>query len=144
MPLLKVNYIFNECYFKITSLLIWINAIIFEMLLSYFVYHQDKVDSSFCGRMFHPPLLAVIVSFLPLLKQGYLFNLLLLRHFASLRETLCLISVQLHKTTLDFLFVLVDSYYMLVFSWKVSTSLHPHDRAVCFEMLCYLYSYYFK
>ena len=24
----------------------------------YFVFHQDKVDASFCGRMFHPPLLA--------------------------------------------------------------------------------------
>ena len=24
----------------------------------YFVFHQDKVDASFCGPMFHPPLLA--------------------------------------------------------------------------------------
>ena len=67
----------------------------------------------------------------------YLFNLLLLQHFASLRETLCLISVQLHKMRLDFLFVLANSYFILVFSWKVSTGLHPHDRVVCFEMLCY-------
>ena len=30
----------------------------------YFVFHQDKVDASFCGRMFHPPLLA---------SNGFLF-----------------------------------------------------------------------
>ena len=40
------------------SLLIWINATILEMLLSYFVFHQHKLDASFCRRMFHPPLLA--------------------------------------------------------------------------------------
>ena len=27
-------------------------------IVLYFVFHQDKVDASFCGRMFHPPLLA--------------------------------------------------------------------------------------
>ena len=80
----------------------------------YFVFHQDKVDASFCGRMFHPALLASNYFLFCLLKQGYLFNLLLLRHFASLRETLCLISVQLHKTRLDFLFVLADSYFIVV------------------------------
>ena len=36
----------------------------------YFVFHQDKVDASFCGRMFHPPLLAVIVSFFASVKLG--------------------------------------------------------------------------
>ena len=36
----------------------------------YFVFHQDKVDASFCGRMFHPPLLAVIVSFFTSVKSG--------------------------------------------------------------------------
>ena len=58
MLLLKVNYIFNACCFKRMSLLIWINATILEMLLSYFVFHQDKLDASFCRRLFHPPLLA--------------------------------------------------------------------------------------
>ena len=28
------------------------------MLLSYFVFHQDKFDASFCRRLFHPPLSA--------------------------------------------------------------------------------------
>ena len=28
------------------------------MLLSYFVFHQDKLDASFCHRLFHPPLSA--------------------------------------------------------------------------------------
>ena len=36
----------------------------------YFVFHQDKVDASFCGRMFHTPLLAVIVSFFASVKIG--------------------------------------------------------------------------
>ena len=36
----------------------------------YFVFHPDKVDASFCGRMFHPPLLAVIVSFFASVKLG--------------------------------------------------------------------------
>ena len=36
----------------------------------YFVFHQDKVDASFCGRMFHPPLLAVIVSFFASVESG--------------------------------------------------------------------------
>ena len=36
----------------------------------YFVFHQDKVDASFCVRMFHPPLLAVIVSFFASIKSG--------------------------------------------------------------------------
>ena len=40
------------------------------MLLSYFVFHQDKLDASFCHRMFHPPLLAVIVSFFASVKSG--------------------------------------------------------------------------
>ena len=40
------------------------------MLLSCFLSHLDKVDASFCGRMFHPPLLAVIVSFFASVKTG--------------------------------------------------------------------------
>ena len=36
----------------------------------YFVFHQDKVDASFCGHMFHPPLFAVIVSFFASVKSG--------------------------------------------------------------------------
>ena len=39
-------------------------------IVLYFVFHQDKVDASFCGRMFHPPLLAVIVSFFASVKSG--------------------------------------------------------------------------
>ena len=58
MPLLKVNYILNACCFKGMSLLIWINATVLEMLLSYLVFHQHKLDASFCRRLFHPPLLA--------------------------------------------------------------------------------------
>ena len=36
----------------------------------YFVFHQDKVDASFSGCMFHPPLLAVIVSIFASIKSG--------------------------------------------------------------------------
>ena len=36
----------------------------------YFVFHQDKVDASFFGHMFHPPLLEVIVSFFASVKSG--------------------------------------------------------------------------
>ena len=36
----------------------------------YYVFHQDKVDAFFCGRMFHPPLLAVIISFFAYVKLG--------------------------------------------------------------------------
>ena len=35
----------------------------------YFVFHQDKVDASFCDHMFHPPLLAVIASFFASVKS---------------------------------------------------------------------------
>ena len=64
MPLSELT---TESYFKTATLV------------------RDWRDYHFCGRMFHPPLLASnLISFLPLLKQGYLFNLLLLRHFASL------------------------------------------------------------
>ena len=42
----------------------------------------------------------------------------------------------------DFFQVLLMSCFK---SWsrKVSTDFHPHDGAVCFEMLCYLYWYCF-
>ena len=66
------------------SLLIWINATIF-------------VAACFILLYWH-----VIIPFLPLLKQGYLFNLLLLWHFASLRETLmfeeCFVQFKLNVT----------------------------------------------
>ena len=49
----------------------------------------------------------VIDSFFALLKQGYLFNLLLLRHFASLRETLmcyeCFVQLNLNVTPVTLL-----------------------------------------
>ena len=106
---------------------------------------RDWRDYHFCGRMFHPPLLA---------SNWFPFCLCLYRDIYStccycdilLRyaKHFCFISVQLHNTRLDFLFVLADSYVILCASWQVGTCLHPHDRAVCFEMLCYLYWYYFK
>ena len=88
MPLLKVNYIFNECCFKIMSQLIWINATVLEMLLSYFVFHQDKLDASFCHRMFHPPLLA---------SNCFLFCLCLNRDIYS---TCCLANLNVTPATL--------------------------------------------
>jgi hypothetical protein len=36
----------------------------------YFVFHQDKVDASFCGHMIHPPLLASNCFFFLPLKTG--------------------------------------------------------------------------
>jgi hypothetical protein len=155
MPLLKVNYIFNECYFKRMSLLIWINATVLEMLLSYFVFHQDKVDSCFCGHMIHPPLSASNCFFFYLWKwdiystrcycdlllhyaKHFCFKSVLCSSTKMSHRQLCLISTELHKMRLDFLFVLADTYFILSASWKVSTGLHPHDCAVCFEMLCYL------
>ena len=51
----------------------------------YFVFHQGKVDASFCGRMFHPPLLAVIVSFFASVKSGISIQLVAI---ANLNVTL--------------------------------------------------------
>ena len=44
-------------------------------IVLYFAFHQDKVDASFCGRMFHPPLLAVIDSFFASVKSGITIQL---------------------------------------------------------------------
>ena len=55
----------------------------------YFVFHQDKVDASFCGRMFHPPLLAVIVSFFASVKTGISIQLVAIATFCfATRNTL--------------------------------------------------------
>ena len=40
------------------------------MLLSYFVFHQDKLDVSFCRRMFYPALLASNCFFFASIKTG--------------------------------------------------------------------------
>ena len=56
----------------------------------------------------------VIVSFFASVKTGVSIQLVAIATFFSLLETLCLISVQLHKTRLDFLFVLADSYFIFV------------------------------
>ena len=40
------------------------------MLLSYFVFHQDKLDASFCHHMFHPPLLASNCFLFASIKTG--------------------------------------------------------------------------
>ena len=54
----------------------------------YFVFHQDKVDASFCGRMFHPPLLAVIVSFFAFVKSGISIQLVAIANLNVTPETL--------------------------------------------------------
>ena len=117
------------------SLLIWINATILEMLLSYIVFHQDKLDASFCRRMFHPPLLASNCFLFSSVKTGISIQLVAI---ANLNVTLA--------TLLDFSATAQNEIGFpirvgrfigdLFASWKVSTCLHPHDRAVCFEMMC--------
>ena len=54
----------------------------------YFVFHQDKVDASFCGRMFHPPLLAVIVSFFTSVKSGISIQLVAIANLNVTTATL--------------------------------------------------------
>ena len=68
----------------------------------YFVFHQDKVDASFCGRMFHPPLLAVIVSFFASVKTGLSIQLVAIATFCfATRNTyvlrvFCAIQLECH------------------------------------------------
>ena len=64
------NFIVN-----IISLLILINPTIWEMLLSYFLSHLDKVDASFVGFCVIHRYWPLVVSFAPLCKQGYLLHL---------------------------------------------------------------------
>ena len=54
----------------------------------YFVFHQDNVDASFSGRMFHPPLLAVIVSFFASVKSGISIQLVAIANLNLSRMTL--------------------------------------------------------
>ena len=146
MPLSEFT---TESYFKTTTLV------------------RDWRDYHFCGRMFHPPLLA---------SNWFLFCLCLNRDIYSTccycdiflryakhlcfksvlcsstwmsHRRLCLILVELHKRRSDFSYTCWDFVQILLLScfpsWsrKVSTDFHPHDGAVCFEMLCYLYWYCF-
>ena len=55
-------------------------------IVLYFVFHQDKVDAYFCGRMFHPPLLA---------SNWFLFCLFLNRDIYS---TCCYCDILLRHT----------------------------------------------
>ena len=54
----------------------------------YFVSHQDKVDASFCGCIFHPPLLAVIVSFFASVKSGISIQLVAIANLNVTSATL--------------------------------------------------------
>ena len=63
----------------------------------YFVFHQDKVDASFCGRMFHPPLLAVIVSFFASVKTGISIQLVAIANFNVAPVTLLDFSATAHN-----------------------------------------------
>ena len=76
------------------------------MILSYFVFHQDKLDASFCRSMFHPPLLAVIVSFFASVKIGVSIQLVVIVTFCfATRNTYVLrvfCAVQLECHTGDF------------------------------------------
>ena len=58
--------------------------------------------------MFHPPLLAVIVSFFASVKPGISIQLVAIANLNVTPVTL-LDLVELHKTRLDFLFMLADS-----------------------------------
>ena len=78
------------------------------MLLSYFVFHQDKVDASFCRRMFHPPLLASNCFLFASVKTRISIQLVAIANLNVTPATL-LDLVELHKTRLDFLFVLANS-----------------------------------
>ena len=114
----------------------------------YFVFHQDKVDASFCGRMFHPPLLASNVFLFCLCLNRDIYSTccycdILLRYSKHLcfksvlcsstwmsHRWLCLILVELHKRRSDmcwYLFQVVLACYFKSWSRKVSTDFHPHD-----------------
>ena len=59
------------------------------MLLSYFVFHQDKLDASFCHCLFHPPLSEVIISFFASVKIGVSIQLVAIATFCfATRNTL--------------------------------------------------------
>ena len=55
------------------------------MLLSYFVFHQDKFDASFCRCFIHPPLLANNFFLLTYVKTGISIQLVAI---ANLNVTL--------------------------------------------------------
>ena len=78
------------------------------MLMSYFVFHQDKLDASFCSRMFHPPLLASNCFLFASVKTRISIQLVAIANLNVTPATL-LDLVELHKTRLDFLFVLANS-----------------------------------
>ena len=78
------------------------------MLLSYFVFHQDKLDASFCRRLFHPPLVASNCFLFASVKTGISIQLVAIENLNVTPATF-LDLVELHKTRLDFLFVLADS-----------------------------------
>ena len=51
------------------------------MLLSYFVFHQDKLDASFCHRLFHPPLSASNCFLFASVKTGVSIQLVVIATF---------------------------------------------------------------
>ena len=59
------------------------------MLLSYFVFHQDKLDASFCHRLFHPPVLASNCFLFAYVKTGVYIQLVAIATFCfATRNTL--------------------------------------------------------
>ena len=139
-------------------MLILINATVWEILLSCFLSHLDKVDASFCWLLCHPPLLRC--------KQGYLLHLVAIVTFCCTAQNtfilrvFCAVQPKCHTDNVAWLLDLsgtaqeeillsihvgkFGSDLLLVSclnsaSWEVSTSLLSHDSAVCFHMLCYLY-----
>ena len=115
----------------------------------YSVFHQDKLDASFCCRMFHPPLLAVIVLFYASVKSGISIPLVAIANL-NVTPASSLNFGGTAQKEIEFSYMCWDMFPVLLAScfksWsrKVSTDFHPHDRAMCFEMLCYLYWYCFK
>ena len=155
------NFIVN-----IISLLILINATVWEMLLSCFLPHLDKVDASFVGFCVIHRYWPLFVSFAPLCKQGYLLHLVAIVTFCCTAQNtfvlrvFCAVQPKCHTDNVAWLLdpsgtaqeeILLPirvgkfgSDLLLVSclnsaSWEVSTSLLSHDCVVCFHMLCYLY-----
>ena len=58
------------------------------MLLSYFAFHQDKLDASFCCRMFHPPLLASNCFLFACVKTGISIQLVVIANLNVTPATL--------------------------------------------------------
>ena len=81
----------------------------------YFVFHQDKVDASFCGRMFHPPLLVVIVSFFASFKSGISIQLVAIANLNVTPATLLDFSATA-QNEIGFSINVADSYFMFVVS----------------------------